>query len=85
MTFIMEKQLFVDSIGGEESSAANDCIKLFGHTDLVSLQFNPGDNFSGGFVFDPGGSHSHGFDKSTNALSSGDHWTSTPIISPLLQ
>jgi len=37
-----EKCLFVDSIGGEESSAANDCVKFFEHTDLASLQLDPG-------------------------------------------
>ncbi len=66
------KQLFVDSIGGEESSAANDCTKLSGHTDLASLHFDPGGYLSGGFVFDPGSSHSHGFLQSTSALSSGE-------------
>jgi len=64
------KQLLVDSIGGEESSAANPCIKLAGHTDLVSLQFDPGGHLLGGFVFDLGGSYSHGFTMSTSALSS---------------
>jgi len=45
------KQLFVDSIGGEEFSAANDCIKLFGHIDLGSLQFDPGGFLSGRISF----------------------------------
>jgi len=58
------KQLLVDSIGGEESSAANDCTKLAGHTDLASLQFDLGGYLSRGFVFDPIGSlwvDPHGF------------------------
>jgi len=66
------KWLLVDSIGGEGSSAANDYVKLYDHTDLASLQFDPGGYHSGGFVFDPGGSlqvDPHCFIKSTNALS----------------
>ncbi len=63
--------MFVDSISGEESFAAHDCVKLFGHTDHASLQFDPGGYLSGGFVFDPGGSlqvDPHGF----SALSAGE-------------
>jgi len=41
-------------------------------TDLASLQSDPGGYPSGGLVFDPGGSHSHGFVPSTSALSSGE-------------
>jgi len=41
------KQLFVDSIGGEVPSAANDCTKLFRHTDFASLQFAPSGCLSG--------------------------------------
>jgi len=76
------KWLFVDSIGGEESSAANDCIKLAGHTDLASLQFDPGGYLLGGLAFDPGSSYSHGFVMSTCTLSSRDHLKSTPIVTP---
>jgi len=36
------KKLFVESIGGEESSAANDCVKVFAHTAFTSLHPNPG-------------------------------------------
>jgi len=54
------------------SFAANDCIKLSGHTHFASLQFDPGGYYSSGFVFDPGGSHSHEFTQSTSALSSAE-------------
>jgi len=67
--------LLVDSIGGEASSAANDCVKLFEHTDLASLQFDPGGYLSGGFVFYPDSFlqfNPHRFIDSTSALSSGE-------------
>jgi len=67
------KQLFVDSIGGEESSAANDCISYIGTLTLPAFKFDTGGYHSGGFVFDPGGSIQydlHGFLDSASALSS---------------
>jgi len=66
------KWLFVGSIGGEESSATTECIKLSGQTDFSSLSFNPCGYLSGRFDFDPGGFHSHGFTMSTHVLSSGE-------------
>ncbi len=71
----MENGCLLIPFGGEESSAANDYVKLFVHTDLASLQFDPGGYLSGGFVFDPGGSfqfNPHGFIQSTSALASGE-------------
>jgi len=66
--------LFVVSIGGEESAAANDNVKLSRHTDLAKLQFDPGGYLSGGFVFDPGGSlqfYPYGFIQSTSTFPGG--------------
>jgi len=65
------KWLLVDSIGGEECSDANHCVKLAVHTDLASLQFDPGRYLSGGFVFDPGvylQFNPHGFFQSTSTF-----------------
>ncbi len=56
---------------GEECSAANHCVKLAVHTDLASLQFDPGRYLSGGFVFDPGvylQFNPHGFFQSTSTF-----------------
>jgi len=36
------KQLFVDSIAGEESSAASAFVMLIEHTGFANLQFDPG-------------------------------------------
>jgi len=69
------KQLFVDSIGGEECSDANPFVKLDVYTDLASLQFDPDGYLPGGFVSDPGGPFlfdPHGLIKPTCALSSGE-------------
>jgi len=63
--------LFVNSIGGEESYASNDNVKLSRHTDLARLQFDPGGYLPGRFVFDPGGYlqfNPHGFIKSTSVF-----------------
>jgi len=81
------KQLFVDFIGGEASSAANDCIKLFEHPDLASLQFDPGGYLSGEFSFDPDGAlkfNPNGFVKPACALSSKEtNGYQHLIVSPL--
>jgi len=63
------KQSYVESIGGEESSAANDCVKLFACAAFTSLHLDPDGYLSGTFVFaQQDGSHPHGF----SALSSGE-------------
>ncbi len=48
----MENSCLLIPLVGSCLSAANDCIKLAGYTDLASLQFYPGSYLSGRFVFD---------------------------------
>ena len=74
--------MFVESIGGEESSAANaygeesstanDCVKLLAHASFASLHLNAGGYLSSAFAFAQAGSHSHGFVLLISALSSGE-------------
>ncbi len=75
------KQLFVESIGGEESSAANACgeessaanayVKLLASAAFTSAHLDPGGYLSSAFVFAHGGSHPHGFVQLSSVLSSG--------------
>ncbi len=65
------KYLFVESIGGEESSAANaygeessaanDCVKLLAHAAFASLHLNAGGYLSSAFALAQAGSHPHEF------------------------
>jgi len=66
------KWLFVESIGGEESSAANAYVKLLAHAAFTSLHLDPGCYLSSAFAFAQGDSHLHGFVWLTSALSSGE-------------
>jgi len=66
------KWLSVNSIGGEESSAVNDCVQLFACAAFANLHLNPGGYLSGTFVFAQDDFHLHGFVLLTSALSSGE-------------
>jgi len=45
------KWLHVNSIGGEESSAVNDCVQLFACAAFANLHLNSGGYLSGTFAF----------------------------------
>jgi len=72
LLFLMENSCLLIPLVGKSLLLPITVPSYLGTFDLASLHFDPGGYLSGGFGFDPGGSHSHRFLQSTSALSSGE-------------